>query len=70
MTLFYLEVEDDTLEKVMEILTPKGVFIWSLKRIKNSISLQGINCTKILYVNNNEAKFGFMTYYLLHADSL
>ena len=70
MTLFYLEVEGDTLEKVMEILTPKGVFIWSLKRIKNSISLQGINYTQILYVNNKETKFGFMTYYLLHADSL
>ena len=70
MTLFYLEVEGDTLEKVMEILTPKGVFIWSLKRIKNSISLQEINCTIILYINNNKAKFGFMNYYLLHADSL
>ena len=35
-----------------------------------NIPLKKINCNLVSYVNNNETKLGFMTYYPLHVDSL
>ena len=59
------ELKAGTLETSEEYWLPQN----SILKLFN-IPLKIINYTLIPYVNNNEMKFGFVTYYPLHVDSL